>query len=394
MTTNKVAANKRLVAIDILRGLIIILMALDHTRHFWGVADFNPTDLSETTAPWFFTRWITHFCAPLFVFLTGLSAMLYSQKLDSKAQLRNYLLSRGVWLIFLELTVLNLSWQLGYSFTIVQVIWAIGWSMIILSGLIYLPKRWILIVALSFLLLHNAIDDSAVLAFFGSADWVWKLLHMSTTIKFEGTHYFIAASYPLLSWFPVMALGYVAGQLFVQQQKPRQKTLLIIGCTMVVTFIVLRATGIYGDPSAFKPQDTLLFSLLSFLNTTKYPASLQFLLMTLGPGLILLAMLDKVTNDSKIYPALHWLKVLGSVPLFFYLIHVPVINATAQLYTLLRYGEAVNFFDGISVAPAGYEPNLLLNYVAWVGIVALLYYPCKRYGLLKRRSNNLVLSYL
>ncbi|MCJ8269943.1 MAG: heparan-alpha-glucosaminide N-acetyltransferase domain-containing protein, partial [Psychrosphaera sp.] len=162
--------QKRLVAIDILRGLIIVLMALDHTRDFWGAAGFNPTDLSQTTPAWFLTRWVTHFCAPLFVFLTGVSAMLYSQKLESKAQLRNYLLSRGVWLIILELTIVNLSWQVGYSITFVQVIWVLGMSMVILSGLIYLPKRWILALTLPILLLHNAIDDNAVAAAFGSAD--------------------------------------------------------------------------------------------------------------------------------------------------------------------------------------------------------------------------------
>ncbi|MFT4929816.1 MAG: putative membrane protein [Phenylobacterium sp.] len=390
--------HQRLVAIDILRGLIIVLMALDHTRDFWGVAGFSPTDLSQTTAPWFFTRWITHICAPLFVFLTGVSAMLYSQKLDSKAQLRNYLLSRGVWLIFLEITVINLSWQVGYTFTFVQVLWAIGWSMVILSGLVYLPKRWILALTLPFLLLHNAIDDQAVTAMLGSTDWLWKFLHLQQWIGFENTEYGIIVIYPLLPWFSVMALGYVVGHLFlnvrVEQQQQRQKTLLLLGGAMVLVFIMLRATGLYGDPIHYETQDNLVLSLLSFLNTTKYPASLQFLLMTLGPGLMLLALLDKVTRDSKIYPLLHGLKIFGSVPLFFYLIHLPIISATAHLYTWIRYGEAVNFYFGISVAPAGYQPSLLLTYIAWITVVASLYYPCKHFALLKRRSNNVMLGYL
>ncbi|NQZ06249.1 MAG: DUF1624 domain-containing protein [Algicola sp.] len=386
--------QKRLIAIDILRGLIIVLMALDHTRDFWGAAGFNPTDLSQTTPAWFFTRWVTHFCAPLFVFLTGVSAMLYSQKLESKAQLRNYLLSRGLWLIVLEIAVINLSWQVGYSFTFVQVIWVLGMSMVILSGLIYLPKRWILALTLPFLLLHNAIDDNAVAAALGSADWLWKILHMSHGITLDSINHRIIVVYPLIPWFSVMALGYVIGELFLKPQPQRQKTLLLIGSGMVLAFIVLRATGLYGDSSVYQSQDTVLFSILSFINTTKYPASLQFILMTIGPGLILLALLDKVNVEGKIYPALHWLKVFGSVPLFFYLIHVPVINASAHLYTWLRYGEAVNFFGGISAAPEGYEPSLLLAFIAWAGLVALLYYPCKQFGLLKRRSNNLILSYL
>ncbi len=387
------STTNRLVAIDILRGLIIVLMALDHTRDFWGWAAFDPTDLNQTSASWFFTRWVTHFCAPLFVFLTGVSAILYSQKLESKAQLRNYLLSRGVWLIILEITVVNLSWQFGYNLTFIQVIWAIGWSMIILSALIYLPNRWILAITLPFLLLHNAIDDQAMATFLGNADWLWKLLHIQTWIGFEGTEYGIIVIYPLLPWFSVMVLGYVVGQLFLQPQPQRQKQLLMLGGAMVLAFIALRATGVYGDPSIYQSQDTTLFSLLSFLNTTKYPASLQFLLMTLGPGLILLALLDKIDDQHKIYPALHWLKVFGSVPLFFYLIHLPIINATAHLYTFLTYGEAINFVYG-SGAPEGYQPSLLLTYIAWIAIVAALYYPCKQFAVLKRRSNHPVLSYL
>lgn len=266
--------------------------------------------------------------------------------------------------------------------------------MVILSGLIYLPKRWILAVTLPFLLLHNAIDDAVLSALFGQVDWLWKIFHLSSWIGFNDTNYGIIVVYPLLPWFSVMALGYVLGELFLKPQPQRQKTLLLLGSTMVLAFIALRATGIYGDPSAYQGQDTVLFSILSFINTTKYPASLQFILMTIGPGLMLLALLDKVSVEGKIYPAVHWLKVLGSVPLFFYLIHVPVINLTAHLYTFLRYGEAVNFFGGMRVAPQGYEPSLLLAYTAWITIIALLYYPCKQFGLLKRRSNSVILSYL
>ena len=266
--------------------------------------------------------------------------------------------------------------------------------MVILSGLIYLPKRWILAVCLPFLLLHNAMDDKAMITLFGSMDWLWYTLHMQKWIGFTDIKYGIYITYPLLPWFSVMALGYLVGHVYLQPQQARQKTLFMLGGGMVLAFIVLRATGLYGDPVGYESQDNLLFSVLSFINTQKYPASLQFLLMTLGPGLILLGFLDKVDSDNKIYPALHGLKVFGSVPLFFYLIHVPLINGAAHLYTWWRYGEGVNFFYGFRAAPEGYEPSLLLTYIAWIILVCALYYPCKQYGALKRRSNNPLLSYL
>jgi uncharacterized membrane protein len=177
--------------------------------------------------------------------------------------------------------------------------------MVILSGLIYLPKRWILAVTLPFLLLHNAVDDAALSALFGQTDWIWKILHLRSWIGFADTNYGIFVTYPLLPWFSVMALGYVLGELFLKPQPQRQKSLLLLGGGMVLAFIVLRAMGTFGDSNSYQSQDAILFSILSFINTTKYPASLLFILMTIGPGLILLALLDKVSVEGKIYPALH-----------------------------------------------------------------------------------------
>lgn len=385
---------QRLPGIDILRGLIIVLMALDHTRDFWSVAPFDPLDLSQTSPAWFFTRWVTHFCAPLFVFLTGISAFLYGRKINSKTQLRNYLVSRGVWLIFLEIVVINLSWQFAYQFVFVQVIWAIGWSMVILGGLIYLSNRWILAVTLPFLLLHNMVDDQSVIAALGDYKWLWQFLHMGAWIPLPEYKFGIAVAYPLLPWFSVMALGYVVGQWYNEDDETRQKKFMLLGGAMIAAFVVLRGFNIYGDPSQWQVQESFMFSLMSFINTAKYPASLLFLLMILGPGLILLALLDRVTAQGKAYLWLKWLKTYGSVPLFFYVIHVPVINGAAHIYTYFVYGKAVNFFWGQSVWPEGYEPNLMLTYIAWGLIVAALYLPCKYYGELKRRSNSLVLSYL
>lgn len=386
-------SGKRLVAIDILRGLIIILMALDHTRDFWGFAGFSPTDLSQTYPALFFTRWLTHFCAPLFIFLTGVSAFLYGQQVQSKSKLRNFLLSRGLWLVIVELVIINPSWQFGYNMVFVQVIWVIGISMIIMAGLIYLPTRWILLLCMPFVLFHNLLDDSAVSSLLGDSSWLWMIIHQRGGFKFSEQGLFIFVAYPLIPWFAVMAGGYVMGQYYLKPAATRQTALFALGAGFIVMFILLRASNIYGDPTSWQSGGDLTSSLLSFLNTTKYPPSLQFLLMTMGPGLILLGLLDKLSSDSKIYPAFHWLKVIGSVPLFFYIVHVPLINLAAHLYTYIRYGQAINFFNPQNV-PAAYSPSLLLAYIVWATLIAVLYYPCKRYGQIKRQSKNPLFSYL
>ncbi|TQV87628.1 DUF1624 domain-containing protein [Aliikangiella coralliicola] len=386
--------GNRLVAIDILRGLIIVLMALDHTRDFWGAAGFSPTDLSQTSPSWFFTRWVTHLCAPLFVFLTGMSAFLYGQKVRSKRELRNFLLSRGIWLILLEITLVNISWQFGMNLMFIQVIWAIGFSMLVLAILIYLPNHWILILTVPFILLHNLFNDAEMARLFGESNWLWSVLHQRNAFRLFDTQFYLVVTYPLLPWFSVMALGYVVGHLFNKKPIERQRALLLMGVSFSLVFILLRASGGYGDPSIWQNNSDSILSWLSFLNTTKYPASLQFLLMTLGPGLVLLALLDRIERSGRTYRLFRWLKVFGAVPLFFYLLHVPIINISAHIYTYFRYGEAVNFFYGQSVWPEGYTPNLLLVYVAWCILVGLLYYPCKRFGEIKRESESRLLSYL
>jgi uncharacterized membrane protein len=386
--------RQRLVGIDILRGLIIILMALDHTRDFWGNAGFSPTDLSQSDAAWFFTRWLTHFCAPLFVFLTGISIFLYAQKVACMAKVRNFLISRGLWLILLELTVVNISWQFAYNFVFIQVIWAIGCSMLIMAALIYLPKPWLLVLSLGVIALHNLFNDGQMIQLFGQSSWLWNVLHQQNGFNLFGSNAYVYVSYPLIPWFAVMSLGYLVGHWYAKPAQLRQRYLCLSGISLLLLFMLLRISGLYGDPALFQPNENMSLSLLSLLNTTKYPASLQFLLMTLGPGLLLLAWLDKLSPEGRIYPALHWLKIFGTVPMFFYLIHVPVINLGAHLYTFLRYGEAVNFFYGKSVWPVGYEPSLWLVYVAWISLIALLYYPSKLYSGVKSRSKNPLFSYL
>ncbi|MCF6436845.1 heparan-alpha-glucosaminide N-acetyltransferase domain-containing protein [Pseudoalteromonas sp. MMG022] len=386
--------SSRLSSIDLLRGLIIILMALDHTRNYWGVTPFSPTDLEFSNWAWFFTRWITHFCAPLFVFLTGVSAFLYAQKVQDAKQLRHFLFTRGVWLIILEIALITPSWQVSYNTIVLQVIWVIGCSMVLLSLLINMSTKWILLLTLPFLLLHNAVNDTAIMGALGSFAWLWQMLHVqgAITLKSLGISTFIA--YPLIPWFSIMALGYVVGQVYTWSPQTRIPYLTNLGLGLIMSFILLRATGIYGDPQNFVAQQNTITSILSFLNTHKYPPSLQYTLMTIGPGLILLAQLEKLNSNDNLYSYLSWLKVFGAVPLFFYVIHVPIINGAAHLYTWFKFGEPINMFFAFNKLPPNYAPSLWLTYCVWLLLLWALYYPCKHYANLKNRSSNPVLSYL
>ena len=381
--------KSRLKSIDILRGVIIVLMALDHTRDFWGPTRFDPTDLANTDIGWFFTRWITHYCAPLFVFLSGISAFLYGQKINSKSELRNFLLSRGLWLVFVEIVIINFSWQFAYQFIVFQVIWAIGISMIILAGLIYLPQKWILGISLVVIGLHNALDDKIIASAMGSVDWFWALLHHQKWISLDSSGFGLFIGYPLIPWFAVMAFGYAVGTLYFKPQAERQKIFLIIGSALIVLFVLLRTIIGYGDPTSWSADPEHSRYILAVLNTTKYPPSLQYLCMTLGPCFILLAMLENIKEDSTHFFVYRWFLNFGKVPMFFYILHVPLINGAAHVYTYFRYDQAVNFILGRpSSWPDGYEPNLMLVYIAWICTLILLYFPCKKFGEYKWENRN------
>ncbi|MCF2859808.1 heparan-alpha-glucosaminide N-acetyltransferase domain-containing protein [Pseudoalteromonas sp. SMS1] len=383
--------KNRLISLDILRGFIIILMALDHTRHYWAITPFMPTDIENSTPAWFFTRWVTHFCAPLFVFLTGISAYLYGEKVQSRTQLRNYLLSRGMWLVFLELTVISFSWQFAFDIVILQVIWVIGWSMVILAGLIYLPMKWLGALSVSVITFHNSFNDTEIISVFGTHfDWLWHLLHAPTIINLTA-NWQIFVIYPLIPWFAVMALGYFIAPIFNTSRAMRCRIFASIGLISIATFVLLKLTNFYGDPNLFIEYPSTVTTLMSLLNTTKYPPSLLYLLMTLGPGLLMLAVLEQLTLTTR---WIAWLKVFGGVPLFYYLIHIPFINLSAQLYAKIQYGRTIGVLDNPDTWPPLYHPNLWLVYLMWVLLTAALYLPCKHYLKLKRTSQNFVFKYL
>lgn len=360
MQTSPAPAASRLDSIDVLRGIVMVVMALDHVRDYFSSAEFQPTDLSQTTAAYFLTRFVTHFCAPVFVFLAGTGAFLSGQRGRTRKQLALFLLTRGLWLVLLELTVMRVGWSFKYDvhFLSAIVIWAIGWSMVVLAALVFLPRAAILLFGLSMIAGHNAFDDV-------QGGVLWGILHVQGPVVYApGWRLFVM--YPLVPWIGVMAAGYAFGGYAAGNRR----RIRAIGLCCCALFVLLRLVDRYGDPDAWQTQSTALFTLFSFLNCTKYPPSLDYLLMTLGPALVLLSLLpDTARGIAKIFV------VYGRVPLFYYVLHVPLIHALA----LLARGEGYGL------------PGV---YGVWIFVVALLYFPCLKWMELKRRNKSAWLSYL
>lgn len=380
----------RVVAIDLLRGLIMILMALDHTRDFFSSADFNPLDLQKTHAALFLTRWITHFCAPLFIFLSGVSTFLSLTRGGDLAAQSRLLMLRGTLLILLELTIIH--W-FGWTFSIemraiwVGVLWAIGWSMLCLSLLIRLRREVAAAVGILMIVGHNLFDGLRPEQW-GAWGWLWQVLHAGGGFDFGDGRRFIA-SYPLIPWIGVMAAGYAFGPVFLAEAALRRRALLRWGMLLTCAFVLLRLGNLYGDAATWSAQSSDLFTLFSFIHCTKYPPSLHYLLMTLGPGLLLLALMDRPL------PAwLRWVNVFGQVPLFFYLLHLPLIHGLAVLTDYGRYG-AVDWQFGWPFAPEELAKpedhgfGLLIVYLMTAFVVLLLYPLCRWFAGLKRTSRNL-----
>ena len=314
MVTEAVTSKRpRIESVDVVRGVIMILMALDHTRDFFGQTNFSPTDPTQTTIALFFTRWVTHFCAPVFFLLTGTGAYLSLHK-KSKRELSRYLFTRGLWLIFLEVTLfrcLGLQFNFDYHLTLLDVLWALGWAMIVLSGLVHLPTPLVTALGVAMIAGHNLLDPIR------SSNPVWSILHSLNFIVTNPQHSVFVA-YTLIPWVGVTAVGYGLGQIYSWPSDRRRRFLLRAGLGLTAAFVILRGINIYGDPVRWTTQKSAAFTALSFLNTNKYPPSLLFLLMTLGPALLFLWAVDGGT-PRFLRPAL----VLGRVPMFYYLLHFP-----------------------------------------------------------------------
>lgn len=380
-------AKKRIASVDILRGIVMIIMALDHTRDYFSNFKFDPTDFSHTTTALFFTRWITHYCAPVFVFLSGTSAFLSLGRGKTKKQASFQLLTRGIWLIILELTIIRFGWlfNLDYSLVVVQVIWAIGWSMVVLSLLIFLNRQIIAGLALLMIFGHNLLDGIHASEFGGI--W-WNLLHEQAFVPY-GNHNTFAVLYPVIPWIGVMAAGYCFGAMLQQDEAKRNRQLYWTGGVAIVAFIIIRYLNVYGDLRPWTPGQGWI-SFLSFLNTTKYPPSLLYLLMTLGPAIFSLPLLEQL--NGKIASVF---SVYGRVPLFYYILHIYLLHTMAVLIGLFMDVPLSRFTgNDFSFGGATWGFSLPAVYGFWLLAVAILYAPCKWFMKVKANNRKWWLSYL
>ena len=381
-------ARPRLDSIDLLRGLVLMVMALDHTRDFFGASAMNPRDVAEPAL--FITRWITHFCAPIFVMLAGISAWLYGARGRTTGELSRFLLSRGLWLVAIEFTVVRLGWMFAFSldYFIMQVIFAIGASMIVLAALVHLPRWAIATIGIGMIAGHNLLDGIRA-EDFGALGWIWNVLHVPALLSAgEGVRVF--AVYPLIPWVGVMAAGYALGPLFKAERTARVQWLVLLGFIVTGGFALLRATNLYGDPQPWIAHESALATVLSFINTEKYPPSLLYLMMTLGPGLLLLAAFE--TARGRIADTVI---TFGRVPFAYYIAHIYLIHALAIGYVWSIGGDASWLFGEFPpVKPAGYGLGLAGVYAVWLVVLVALYPLCRWFAALKQRRKDWWLSYL
>lgn len=395
------APGSRIASIDLIRGAVMILMAIDHVRVYSGLPAGGPTPGI------FLTRWITHFCAPAFIFLAGTSAFFHDRR---HGGLSKYLLNRGVWLLFLELTFLRVAWTFNFEFAqyeMAGVIWVIGWCMILLAGLVKLPLSVIGTIGLAIIAGHNLMDPHlgrliAALGDDGLA-WLWKILYVgffAGPIRWgpEGPNLIVL--YSIVPWVGVMAAGYAFGRVLTLEAARRNRICLAVGLGATALFLVLRGFNLYGDPrpwSAAAPApdgSPPMPALFAFLNASKYPASLDFLLMTLGPTIASIPLLDRARG-----PLARWIAVFGRAPFFFYMLHIPLIHALALLVSKIRLGEVspwlfTNHPMGNPGPPEGYVWSLTLLYAVWAVAIMMLYFACRWFGEFKSRRKGWWLSYL
>jgi len=366
-------------------------MALDHTRDYFSNFYGNPTNLDVVSSGMFLTRWITHFCAPVFIFLAGTSAYLSLSKKQDKNAASLFLLKRGTWLLIVEVTLVRFGWlfNIDYSLIIIQVIWAIGWSMIFLAGLIHLPYKAILTIGLVMIFGHNLLDvlNTTPDSFNGV---LWHFIHQSAFIPY-GTGKTVFVIYPLLPWIGVMATGYCFGSILKQEESKRNRQLYLIGGTCIILFIIIRATNLYGDPNPWTVQDTYVRTILSFLNCEKYPPSLLYLLMTLGPSILVMPLLEKMSNAAG-----RFFTVFGRVPMFYYIVHIYLIHVMAIIWAMVINVPVKLFMNNNTIfAPKeGWGFELPVVYLVWVIAILLLYYPSRWFMYVKQNNRQWWLSYL
>ena len=394
------APSRRITSIDTLRGVVMIIMALDHVRDFVhrGAMSDSPTNLATTTPLLFFTRWITHICAPTFALTAGLGAWFWWQRGRTRAQLARFLVTRGLWLMLLEVTVMRFgyffNWSLDYP-VFLLVFWSLGLSMVVLAALIWLPTALLGALAAATILLHPLLDTITADQF-GASAWLWNVVHQVGAFQAGSTT--VITPYPLIPWVAVMALGFALGPMFRLEREARRRQLVIMGVVSIVAFVVLRAINGYGDPVPWSSQDAPVTTALSFLNTSKYPASPAFLLMTLGPAFLLLAAFDRERASAE-SPA----TVIGRVPLFYFVVHFYLAHLLATLLAVFRHGGEVMqvmFIPYPSMGgpaerfPPDFGWSLGVTYLVWIAVLLMIYPLCRRYAAFKARRNDWWLGYV
>ena len=384
------AHRTRIESIDVVRGVIMIIMALDHTRDFFGMPGQSPTDLATATGALFLTRWVTYFCAPVFFLLTGTGAYL-SLRRKSTSELSRFLFTRGLWLIFLEVVVLRCfayQFNVDYRVTMLLVLWALGWTMITLAALVRLPAFVVTAIGVVMIAGHNLLDGAKV------SGPLWSILH-SPGFVLNSPEHVVFVAYPLIPWIGVTAVGYGLGQIYDWDVDRRRTFLLRLGLALGLAFVAIRGLNAYGDAARWMPQKTAAFTVFSFLNTTKYPPSLLFLLMTLGPAMLLLWAVDRAT-PRMLRPAL----TIGKVPFFYYMLHFLLIHLLAVVTCAVQYGSVHWMFESPDLAhypfspPPGWGFSLPVVYLVWAVVVIAMYPLCRWFAALKQRRSDAWLSYL
>jgi uncharacterized membrane protein len=382
------AIRPRLESVDALRGIVMVIMALDHVRDLVTNASVNPVDLARTTPAIFFTRWITHFCAPTFVFLTGMGAYLSLTRGRTHTDVARLILTRGLWLVVLEQTIMKFAlmftWQPFYFGLILS---AIGWSMVALAVLVRLPLKIVGAIGVTMIVLHN-LSDSIRPADLGSVGWLWNLVHVPGLVGNPASPAMLIG-YPLIPWIGVAACGYAFGPVMLMDAARRRQILLRTGAVLVTAFLAIRTINEYGDPAPWSRQQDVLFTVMSFLNCQKYPPSLLFLLMTLGPMMLLLSMLERVRQGVA-----GFFVVFGRVPLFYYIVHFYLIHVGALVLAYVL-GQPTSSLFGLPAGPApGYGQGLPGVYLFWIVIVLTMYPLCRWFAGLKAGRRDWWLSYI
>jgi uncharacterized membrane protein len=402
MSTPTPLSNKRpyrLSNIDMLRGLAIVLMAIDHTRDMVMLGEvLDPMTMPNPSPELYLTRWITHFCAPIFVLLAGTSAGLMATR-KPKNELAVFLGTRGLWLIFVEVCVISTIWTVspfsgleplgGSTLVVFQVIWAIGASMIALAGFQYLGVRTCFILGSVILLGHNLVDPFWPIGdMFGGTDPMWYGLHSQASFKVG--HIFLIVGYPIIPWIGVMLFGFGTASVFQKEAAQRDRILLMAGLAMIAVFFVLRAVGLYGDPNPWQSQpEGSLATALDFMNVTKYPPSLLFMLITCGPMIIICSLADRMSGWFK-----DTLVMFGRVPFAFYIAHWALLRVMSLILAKIQGVELSSMLTFFHFFPADYGLSLPGVFGVWVLVLVILYPFCRWVAEMKARRRDWWLSYL